>query len=67
MPQRSTPAFESLICVRSLLSYRSLTEVDRYLYGADIFIPDVLLHFDLPQVAAAMASRPLALLLPSDA
>jgi len=56
----------SLICERSLLSYRSLTGVDRYLFGADVFIPDVLLHFDLPQVAAAMASRPLALILPTD-
>ena len=56
----------SLICVRSLLSYRSLTSVDRYLYGADVLIPDVLMHFDLPQVAAAMACRPLALILPSD-
>jgi hypothetical protein len=40
--------------------------VDRYLYGADVFIPDVLMHFDLPQVAAAMACRPLVLISPSD-
>ncbi|HEV2500875.1 MAG TPA: alpha/beta fold hydrolase, partial [Terriglobia bacterium] len=57
----------SLICVRSLLSYRSLAEVDRYVYGADVFIPDVLLQLDLPQVAGAMAGRPLALVLPTDA
>jgi hypothetical protein len=61
------PRIKSLICVRSLLSYRSLTSVDRYIYGADVFIPDVLNHFDLPQVAAAMASRPLALISPGDA
>jgi pimeloyl-ACP methyl ester carboxylesterase len=61
------PRIRSLICVRSLLSYRLLTGVDRYLYGADVFIPEVLRHFDLPQVAAAMAGRPLALLLPTDA
>ncbi len=60
------PRIRSLICVRSLLSYRSLTGVDRYVYGADVFIPDVLTHFDLPQVAAAMASRPLVLISPSD-
>jgi pimeloyl-ACP methyl ester carboxylesterase len=60
------PRIRSLICVRSLLSYRSLTGVDRYLYGADVFIPDVLMHFDLPQVAAAMACRPLVLISPSD-
>ena len=61
------PRIRSLICVRSLLSYRSLTSVDRYLYGANVFIPDVLKHFDLPQVAAALAGRPLALISPSDA
>jgi cephalosporin-C deacetylase-like acetyl esterase len=56
----------SLICVRSLLSYRSLAGGDRYSYGADVFVPDVLMHFDLPQVAAAMAGRPLALICPAD-
>lgn len=57
----------TLICVRSLLSYRSLTQVDRYLYGADVFVPDVLLQLDLPQVAAALTGRPLALVVPTDA
>jgi len=60
------PRIRALICVRSLISYRSLTQVDRYRYGADIFVPDVLLHLDLPQVAAAIAPRSLALLLPND-
>jgi cephalosporin-C deacetylase-like acetyl esterase len=60
------PRIRSLICVRGLLSYRSLTGVDRYFYGADVFIPDVLMYFDLPQVAAAMAGRPLVLISPSD-
>ncbi|MGH9326085.1 MAG: hypothetical protein ACRD2B_05280, partial [Terriglobia bacterium] len=61
------PRIRALICVRSLLSYRCLTQVDRYVYGADVFIPDVLLDLDLPQVAGAMAVRPLALVLPTDA
>jgi pimeloyl-ACP methyl ester carboxylesterase len=61
------PRVRSLISVQSLLSYRSLTEVDRYTYGADVFVPDVLLHFDLPQVAAAMVGRPLTLIHPQDA
>jgi cephalosporin-C deacetylase-like acetyl esterase len=61
------PRIRSLICVQSLLSYRSLTQVDRYRYGADVFVPDVLLHFDLPQVAAAIAGRPLTLIQPRDA
>ena len=58
------PRIRSLISVQSLLSYRSLTEVDRYKYGADVFVPDVLLHFDLPQVAAAVTGRSLTLIQP---
>ncbi len=61
------PRMRSLISVESLLSYRALTEVDRYRYGADVFVPDVLLHFDLPQVAAAISGRPLTLIAPQDA
>lgn len=57
----------SLVCVRSLLSYRSLAQVDRYLYGADVFVPQILLHLDLPQVAAAVAPRLLTLIEPADA
>jgi pimeloyl-ACP methyl ester carboxylesterase len=56
-----------LTCDQCLLSYRSITEGDRYLYGADVFIPDVLLHFDLPEVAAAIAPRPLKFVAPQDA
>jgi cephalosporin-C deacetylase-like acetyl esterase len=52
----------SVICEGGLLSYHSLTEVDRYSHGADIFIPSVLNHFDLPQAAAAIADRRLTLL-----
>lgn len=61
------PRIRSLISVQSLLSYRSLTQVDRYRYGADVFVPDVLLHFDLPQIAAAIAGRPLTLIDSMDA
>jgi len=61
------PRIRSLISVRSLLSYRSLTQVDRYRYGADVFVPDVLLHFDIPQVAVAIAGRQLTLIYPMDA
>jgi cephalosporin-C deacetylase-like acetyl esterase len=57
----------SLICVQSLLSYHSLTGVDRYRYGADVFVPDILMHLDLPQVAAAIVDRPVALVQPLDA
>lgn len=55
---------KSLMCVDSLLSYRSLTQVDQYLYGADIFVPEILRHLDLPQVAATISPRPLTLIEP---
>ncbi|PYV44429.1 MAG: hypothetical protein DMG06_06535, partial [Acidobacteria bacterium] len=55
------------ICEGGLLSYRTLTSSDRYLHGADIFIPDILKDFDLPQVAAAVADRRLAIFAPVDA
>jgi cephalosporin-C deacetylase-like acetyl esterase len=55
------------VCEGMLLSYRTLTETDRYLHGASVFIPDVLRQLDLPQVAAAVAGRRLAILAPVDA
>lgn len=58
---------KNLICVDSLLSYRSLTQTDRYLYGADVFVPEILQHLDLPQVAAAVSPRPLTLIQPRNA
>lgn len=61
------PRIQSLICVQSLLSYRSLVHADRYLYSADVLIPEILMHFDLPQVAAAVAPRKLTLIEPVDA
>jgi hypothetical protein len=57
----------NLICSRSLLSYWTLTKSDRYLYGADVFVPEAFQYFDLPDVAAAVAPRSLALIEPKDA
>ena len=56
----------SLICTDCLLSYRTLAMVDRYLYAADVFIPDILHHFDLPEIAATIAPRPLVFIEPTD-
>lgn len=56
----------NLICTGSLLSYRTLALADRYLYGADVFVPGILHHFDLPEVAAAVAPRPLVFIKPRD-
>ncbi len=44
-----------------LLSWRTLAQVDRYTHSTGIFVRDVLLDFDLPQIAAALAPRPLTL------
>jgi hypothetical protein len=52
------------ICEAGLLSYRCLTAADRYMHSAGVFVPGVLLEFDLPQVAAAIAGRGLALVAP---
>jgi cephalosporin-C deacetylase-like acetyl esterase len=54
------------VCEGGLLSYRVLTDSDRYLHGANVFIPDVLKHFDLPEVAAAVGC-PLTVVSPLDA
>jgi len=51
---------------RGLLSYRSLTRSDRYLHGAGIFVPDILQHTDLPQVAGNLAGRRLTIAQPVD-
>ncbi|MEK7406137.1 MAG: acetylxylan esterase, partial [Acidobacteriota bacterium] len=60
------PRIRGVIAERGLLTYRSLCEVDRYLHGAHIFIRDVLKSLDLPQVAAAIADRPLTVVAPVD-
>ena len=56
----------SLRCERGLLAYRELLNADRYAFNAGIFLRDVLLHFDLPQVAALMAGRELTIADPVD-
>jgi cephalosporin-C deacetylase-like acetyl esterase len=55
------------VCDGGLVSYRALASSDRYLHGASVMIPDVLKHFDLPQVAAAFGGRRLTMLDPVDA
>ena len=60
------PRIRAVVAESGLLSYRALARADRYLHGANVFIIDVLKHFDLPQVAGAIADRPLALLRPVD-
>jgi cephalosporin-C deacetylase-like acetyl esterase len=54
----------AVVAERGLITYASLTRVDRYLHSAGVFVRDVLTSFDLPHVAAAVADRRLTLLSP---
>lgn len=58
---------EALVCDQCLMSYRDLASADRYLFGADVFMPGVLRQFDIPDVAASLADRLLVMLSPLDA
>jgi hypothetical protein len=60
------PRIHSLVADRALISYRSLAQTDRYLHHTGVFIRGVLKRFDLPQVAGAIAPRPLTLFSPVD-
>jgi cephalosporin-C deacetylase-like acetyl esterase len=51
---------------KGLLSYGTLARVDRYTHSAGIFVRDVLKHFDLPQLTAALAGRKVTLVTPVD-
>jgi len=55
---------KALVAHGGLLSYRALTSVDRYVTESSVFVRDVLTRFDLPQVAAAVAERPLTIIAP---
>ena len=61
------PRISSVVAERGLASYRHLARTDRYLHNAGIFVRGVLQHFDLPQVAAQIAPRPLTLVTAVDA
>ena len=55
-----------LTAERGLLDYRTLARVDRYTHNTAIFVPDILKHFDLPQLTAGLAGRRVTLLSPVD-
>jgi cephalosporin-C deacetylase-like acetyl esterase len=55
------PRIGSVVAERGLISYTSLAQTDLYTWDAGIFVRGVLRRFDLPQVAAAIAPRPLTL------
>jgi cephalosporin-C deacetylase-like acetyl esterase len=58
------PRIEFVIADSGLVSYQCLVQSDRYSHGADVMILEVLKHFDLPQVVAALAGRRVALVSP---
>ena len=60
------PRIAGVVAERGLVSYCSLAQVDLYTHNAGIFIRGVLQHFDLPQVASAIAPRQLTLKFPVD-
>jgi len=51
---------------RTVTDYRSLSTADRYSQPFGIYLYGVLREFDLPQVASAIAPRPVLLLDPAD-
>jgi cephalosporin-C deacetylase-like acetyl esterase len=61
------PRITDVVAEGGLLSYRSLAQVDRYIQPTSIFVRDLLLHFDLPQIAAGLAGRNLTIAGPVDA
>ncbi len=50
----------------TLASFEMLLEAERYDWPADVFIPNLLLHYDLPELAAS-AACPVTMLNPLDA
>jgi len=60
------PGLRGGIIEGALTDYRSIVENDHYTTPFRIFLPGVLKHFDLPELAAMIAPRPLLLLNPMD-
>ena len=60
------PRITDIVCERGLVSYRALAQADRYTHSTGIFVRDLLLHFDLPQIVAALAGRRVTLASPVD-
>jgi dienelactone hydrolase len=55
------PAITQLYLAGGLASYRSIVETEEYSTSFGSFVPDILLHTDLPEVAASMAPRKVRL------
>jgi dienelactone hydrolase len=55
------PAITRLYLVGGLASYQRLVDSEQYNYPLGDFVPDLLLHTDLPDMAAAIGPRKLVL------
>ena len=51
------PAIQKLYLAGGLASYQRLVDSEQYKYPFGSFVPNLLLHTDLPEMAAAMAPR----------
>jgi hypothetical protein len=51
------PAIQTLYLAGGLASYQRLVDSEQYTYPFGNFVPDLLLHTDLPAMSAAMAPR----------
>jgi len=58
---------ETVYLTGGLVSFRSITESEHYTQPLCNFIPDVLAHVDLPELAATIAPRRILLGAPTDA
>ncbi|HYM10286.1 MAG TPA: prolyl oligopeptidase family serine peptidase, partial [Bryobacterales bacterium] len=55
------PGIESLYLSGGLVSFRSIVETEQYRYPFANFLPHVLEHTDLPEIAASLAPRRVVL------
>ena len=55
------PAIDELYLASPLVSYRDIVETENYTFPLAGFLPGVLLHTDLPEIAASLAPRKVCL------
>jgi cephalosporin-C deacetylase-like acetyl esterase len=53
------PRVHSLLLTHAISSWQSIVDAENYSVTLDWFIPGILQHFDLPDILASMAPRPI--------
>jgi dienelactone hydrolase len=56
-----------VVAYEALISYRAIVEAPRHVHPVADFLPDVLLHYDLPDLTAALAPARVLIAAPQDA